>query len=127
MTVTSAYAAKLTVRAQSIQSAEGQVMVAVCQKSFDQAGCPYGARRAARPGSIAFTFPNIPAGQYAIVVYHDINGNGRMDTFPPGLPTEPYGFSNDIGRKAPPRFARALVSVGKGASTVRINVRRLFE
>ena len=45
-------------------------------------------------------FDDLAPARYAVAVYHDVNGNGRLDTVPPGLPTEPYGFSNDVGRSA---------------------------
>lgn len=29
-------------------------------------------------------------------LYHDENGNGKLDRAVSGMPTEPYGFSNNI-------------------------------
>jgi len=40
-------------------------------------------------------FEDIPPGTYAIVVIHDENVNGKLDTNLLGIPTEGYGFSND--------------------------------
>lgn len=40
-------------------------------------------------------FADIPPGTYAIVVIHDENRNGELDTNWLGIPTEGYGFSND--------------------------------
>lgn len=40
-------------------------------------------------------FEDIPPGTYAMVVVHDENMNGKLDTNWVGLPTEGYGFSND--------------------------------
>lgn len=34
-------------------------------------------------------------GKYGVTAYHDINGNENLDTNMLGIPTEPYGFSND--------------------------------
>ena len=70
-----------------------------------------------------FRFPNIPAGRYAIAVYHDANGNGRLDRSAIGFPQEPYGFSNDVGRTSIPTFSGALVTVSAPSSTVIIPVR----
>ena len=33
------------------------------------------------------------AGTYAIAVFHDLNGNGKLDRNFFGIPSEPYGFS----------------------------------
>jgi len=40
-------------------------------------------------------FEDIPPGTYAMVVVHDENMNGKLDTNWLGLPVEGYGFSND--------------------------------
>ena len=122
----SAGAATLVVRAEGIESAERRVLVAVCARSFDEAGCPYGTREAAKPWRMDFVLRDIPPGSYAVAVYHDINRNGRLDTIPPGIPTEPYGFSNDVGRLAPPSFQGALLRISEGTSTVAVRVRRLL-
>jgi uncharacterized protein (DUF2141 family) len=41
-------------------------------------------------------FENIPPGTYALAVIHDENANGKLDTSWLGIPTEGYGFSNDV-------------------------------
>jgi uncharacterized protein (DUF2141 family) len=40
-------------------------------------------------------FEDVPSGTYAVVVLHDENMNGRLDTNWLGAPKEGYGFSND--------------------------------
>lgn len=45
------------------------------------------------------TIPNLHAGEYALAVFHDTNNNGQLNTNWLGIPTEPYGFSNDAGKK----------------------------
>ena len=41
-------------------------------------------------------FEEIPRGTYALAVFHDENMNGKLDTNWLGIPTEGYGFSNDV-------------------------------
>jgi uncharacterized protein (DUF2141 family) len=41
-------------------------------------------------------FEDIPPGTYALAVFHDENMNGKLDTNWLGIPTEGYGFSNDV-------------------------------
>jgi len=42
------------------------------------------------------TFENLPPGDYAIMAYHDLDGNGKLNTDGAfGLPSEPYAFSNN--------------------------------
>ena len=49
-----------------------------------------------------YTFEEIPYGTYAIKLYHDKNGNGKLDTNFMRIPKEPYGFSNNARRKFGP-------------------------
>jgi uncharacterized protein (DUF2141 family) len=42
-----------------------------------------------------FDFLDIPPGTYSLVVVHDENMNGKLDTNWLGIPTEGYGFSNN--------------------------------
>ncbi|MBC6497515.1 MAG: DUF2141 domain-containing protein [Alphaproteobacteria bacterium GM7ARS4] len=46
-------------------------------------------------------FKELPAGYYAIALYHDKNDNGELDTNIFGIPEESYGFS----RNAEPLFS----------------------
>lgn len=45
---------------------------------------------------ISFTFKYIPPGRYAIAVFLDENDNYKLDRNIFGIPTEKYGFSNNI-------------------------------
>jgi uncharacterized protein (DUF2141 family) len=48
-------------------------------------------------------FEDIPPGKYALVVIHDENRNGKLDTNWLGVPKEGYGFSNNakVSLRAP--------------------------
>lgn len=60
----------------------------------------------------ALVFRNLPAGRYALSLYHDENGNGKLDTNIAGIPTEHYGFSRDArGHMSPPSFADAAIDL----------------
>ena len=54
-------------------------------------------------------FANLPAGEYAISIYHDENDNGKLDANFMGIPSEPYAFSNN----APSRFGPAKYAESK--------------
>ena len=65
----------------------------------------------------------LPIGACAVKVFHDVNNNGKLDTNWMGIPTEPYGFSNDaMGTFGPPSFEQARVMVGAGTS-IRIKMK----
>lgn len=66
---------------------------------------------------------DLPAGTYGMKAFHDINGNGKMDVNPFGMPTEPYAFSNNaVGNMGPARWDRARFEVS-GATTQTIRIR----
>jgi uncharacterized protein (DUF2141 family) len=58
-------------------------------------------------------FEDIPPGTYAMVVIHDENMNGKLDTNALGIPTEGYGFSNDAKKwLGTPSFSDASFTYG---------------
>jgi uncharacterized protein (DUF2141 family) len=66
-------------------------------------------------------FDGVTGGPYAVSLFHDQNGNGRLDTFL-GVPTEGFGFSNNpMVHFGPPGFVQArIVIAGPTVTTVRI-------
>ena len=54
------------------------------------------------------TLTDLEPGRYVVAAFHDTDGNGRLSTWPVGLPKEAYGFSrNARGRFGPPSFDAA--------------------
>lgn len=48
---------------------------------------------------------DLPKGEYAFILYHDINSDGKMNRKFIGIPKEPFGFSNNVRPKlAKPTF-----------------------
>lgn len=119
-------AATLVVEVRNVAARQGKVMVAVCDRGFDEAGCPVGLRRPAVGSAEEFRFEGLAPGRYAVAAFQDINDNGELDKLPPGLPAEPYGFSNEVGRFAPPSFERALVSLQDGETAIVVTLGGLF-
>ena len=69
----------------------------------------------------AVVLTNLDPGQYAIILFHDENGNGKLDKNALGVPTEPYGFSNNVrGFLGPPAFEEAVMQVNASDKAVRI-------
>ncbi|MEZ7498879.1 DUF2141 domain-containing protein [Flavobacterium sp. Arc3] len=63
----------------------------------------------------SFEFSDIKAGKYAIVVIHDENRNGELDTNLFGIPTEGYGFSSGaVVTMSAPSFSDAEFSYDGG-------------
>jgi uncharacterized protein (DUF2141 family) len=54
-----------------------------------------------------YTFSDLPPGEYAISLFHDVNDNEALDKSSLGFPSEPYGFSNNaLGSFGPPPFKK---------------------
>jgi len=59
-------------------------------------------------GQAQTTFGDLPEGDYAAKMFHDVDGDGKMNTNPFGMPTEPYAFSNNAhGDMGPATWAQA--------------------
>jgi uncharacterized protein (DUF2141 family) len=69
-------------------------------------------------------FQGIKPGRYAVVGYHDVNGNSEHDKNFLGVPKEPYALSSAAGTKMIPTFKDAAVNIKKGENTVIITMRR---
>ncbi len=54
-------------------------------------------------GIATATFENVPAGEYSVIVLHDLNGNQKMD-FKDGMPAENYNVSGGQMSFGPPNF-----------------------
>jgi len=111
--VTSAAAApSIKVAVMGVASNEGDILVAL----YDQAGWRGAAldraRAAAKSGTTIVSLAAPTPGIYGIKLFHDVNGNGKLDTNLVGIPTEPIGFSNDAPvHFGPPQFADAAFEV----------------
>lgn len=70
-------------------------------------------------------FAAIPAGIYAVTVFHDANDNRKIDTNIFGAPTEGYGATNNhLPAMSAPKFADSSVAVESGqAVTKRIKLK----
>lgn len=109
-----------------IEPAKGDLHLAVyTQKDFlEEAGIVKGLILPIRQSAISCTLPPLPYGTYAIAVFHDLNGNGQLDKNALGVPTEPYGFSNDVRSKwQAPSFGEAAIRVEQPALHLRLRVR----
>lgn len=110
--------AGLEITVDNIEEAKGTLIFAV----FDNADFwlsskadepPYAAPSAPVKSTEAVTvlIEDLPAGEYGISVFQDINDNGKLDTNLVGYPKEPYGFSAPMRKFGPPKFKKAAIPV----------------
>ncbi|MDR7334080.1 DUF2141 domain-containing protein [Roseateles asaccharophilus] len=69
----------------------------------------------AASGKLSVVIKDLPAGPLALSLFQDVNANGRVDMNAMGMPTEPYGFSNNAaGSFGPPKFEQAVLTPAAG-------------
>ncbi len=81
-----------------------------------------------QPRPVKVALPGLFFGRYAVAVYHDCNGNGKLDRNLFGLPIEPYAFSNNPNIKwRPPTFDDAVFDFRLSGQELTIQLRRWKE
>ncbi len=109
----------LTIEISGLQP-QGQVMVQVFATEAD-----YAAGRATANQIVAVDaateqvrFEGLAAGPTAFRLFHDVNGDNRMNTNPFGIPTEPFAFSNNArGSFGPATWSQAVFTLNAGDNT----------
>ena len=123
----SADAADLVVRIEGLRSDDGAVRAALHRRKDGVAFPDSAGIVAAHYGPAAHTrrivFADLPAGEYAVSLFHDADEDGELDTVLLGLPVEGFGFSNDArGLFGPPGFDAASVTVGEAELQIRVKL-----
>lgn len=106
-------------------SSDGRVMIAVFdnEAAYDGRGAPV-RQLAAEPGQ-PVRLDGLKPGRYAIKSFHDLNGNGKMDTNPFGMPTEPFAFSNNaVGNMGPARWTDAAFDLSADGASQTLRLRQ---
>ena len=96
---------KLTITINDVSNRSGKLYVGLAnnQPSFDGASIKSQAVDVPATGSVTIAFEGLTPGRYAVRMYQDLNGNGKMD-FSGQMPTEPFGMSNVTMLMGPPTF-----------------------
>jgi uncharacterized protein (DUF2141 family) len=126
LTAAPLHAAVVVVTLTGISDSQGQVACALFPSSIGFPMEPAQAMRQqqpAKPGAIEFRFEDVKPGTYAVSASHDRNSNGKTDRNFVGIPTEPWGVSQNARPKMrAPKFDEAAFAVAEG-QTVRIEIR----
>lgn len=123
---TSAYSADLEILFTDVESAEGTLQVALYNKAGDfLSDSTYRASSAiAAVGSVTVVLHDLEPGEYAVLSFHDENGNGELDSNFIGIPREAIGVSNDApARFGPPKYEDAKFLLGDDSISIRIKMR----
>ncbi len=103
------------VQVNNVSSDKGQVNVAVYDSEdfflkFD--GVVKAKSAPAQIGTVNLTLENLPAGDYALAIFHDKNGNDILDTNWLGIPKEKVAFSKSKMKTfGPPKYEECRFKV----------------
>ncbi|MGA0557226.1 DUF2141 domain-containing protein [Larkinella sp. VNQ87] len=115
----------LTVEIQNIKQPTGQLRIGLYTPCNDfPTGCQPASSQIVnvKANTVRVTFQVNP-GDYAVALFHDVNGNGELDKKLFGIPKEPYGFSNNFRPKVSgPSFNDCRVSVQAAGKTISIKL-----
>lgn len=92
-----AFGQEIEVKIKNLKSPEGQVMVSLfdSQENYLNKPTMYYATAVTDSLTASVVFRDLIPGEYAVVVFHDKNKNGQLDTNFLKIPKEKYGFSNN--------------------------------
>lgn len=88
----------LDIEINGVRSDNGNIMIGICanEDEFNEKKvCKYGVKVKAVKGK-TLKKVEVEKGKYGIIVYHDENGNGKLDKSFTGRPKEGYGFSKNV-------------------------------
>jgi uncharacterized protein (DUF2141 family) len=109
---------ELTIKVSGIKKNKGEVVCALFKTADGfpmDLNKPQTIWKAADGAEISCMFTDITAGNYAVSVAHDENGNKEVDTNFFGMPTEAWGVSNNIRPlMRAPRWQEAQFSIPAG-------------
>ena len=108
------HAVRITVT--NFENIKGKLQVCLTDKKEDfLKQCEYATAVTVTNNTISVEIANIKTGVYSISLFHDENNNGVLDTkgfF--GIPSEPYGFSNNPSTTfGPPSFEKCTFLINK--------------
>ncbi len=93
-------AGDITVKVKNILNTKGKLDIGLYNKEDDSFGDREknlkGAEVAIKGKTVVYKFTDVPDGTYAVAVIHDENKNNKLDRNFFGIPSEGYGFSNNI-------------------------------
>lgn len=121
--------AVLLLRVTGLDTINGQISVGLFNNrdAFPNKGKFYrGGKYPVRKDTVDIVFIDLPPGNYAAALYHDRNGNGKLDKNMLRIPTENFGFTrNPKVKLTAPDFEDAMISVS-GADTAVIILQKPF-
>ena len=118
-------ASEFTLKIEGLNKTKGEIRIAMFSSEEKYTKEPvYAVVLPVNKDIVEWKIPDLPYGEYAIAVYHDVNTNGKLDTNLLGIPKESYGFSNNVrGRFGPASWNDAKFKIDKNSSEHLIQIK----
>ena len=108
---------QLTINIQDIEPLQGKIMIGIYNSEIGFLGEDTVVKGYSIPADKTIKkliIKDLPAGEYAISLYHDVNSDGICNRNFMGIPKEPYGFSNNFKPKfSKPKFKDCKFSLAQ--------------
>jgi uncharacterized protein (DUF2141 family) len=117
----------VSIRVDGLKNQKGQICFSIFSSSQ---GFPSDSKRALKAQCVKVTeipqivtFPKLKAGNYAVAIFHDANGDNKLNTNALGIPTEGFGFSqNPKVLTGAPKFGDSSVFVVGSSTNIEIQL-----
>ncbi|WP_417456302.1 DUF2141 domain-containing protein [Kordiimonas sp.] len=121
-----ASAADLTVHIANIEQSTGSILIGLYDSAetfLNPKGMRDSMKLDAHKDGVSYTFHDLPEGDYAISVFHDQDGDGKLKKNFMGIPREPIGMSRDAkGSYGPPQYSDAVFTLPKTGTDLTITL-----
>lgn len=114
---------RLTLDVVGMKEKKGNLLISVYDSAEDYLKKPVKTLTTPADALTKRVVLELESGTYAVVIYQDLNSNGKVDRNSFRLPTEPCGFSRDARPKmGPPRYKPASFSLNEDTE-IRIKIK----
>ena len=124
----SAGVAEVTVRVHGVTDTRGMIHCGMFSDPDDWLSAEVDYAKSMPVGEqgevVELVIPNVASGVYAFSLYQDLEGNNTFSRNSFGIPTDPWGMSNDaLGNFGPPSFESSAVTIEPPSITIDITLR----
>ena len=116
----------LSVEITNVKKAQGKLMIAIYKpdEKFGEGKPAISDIVEVKSAGTKIVSFDLEPGNYALALFHDLNGNGELDKNFVGIPKEPYGFSKDFRPKfSAPSFDDCAFEVtGTGSQQISVKL-----
>jgi len=116
-------AAALDVTLEGARPGGGPLTVLLFDRADGFPGEAHASQRHVLPaGQSTLALDGLQPGQYAVLAYHDEDGNGELNRFLGMIPQEGWGLSNNPAASGKPAFKDAAFTLPESGSAVTVQL-----